>query len=510
MKIKIALLLILGFYFNSFAQSSEALAKYHFIKAQNAYGNGDNATAITNLNTCVSSLGKTNSKIEALYTYVYYNKKNYTKTKEHMTTYFKIASEDHSDYMKMISLLTVTNNKAKEEKEKQIEEQQDHKNWELAMATMTSEAFETYLLNSKNKIYRGEAEKYNSHKTVTKLLLLPDGYHNKVMSYLCVKDFASLKYYFNVTRLAATFTTKAIFHIPKDIDKLTKITEIDFSNDQLVSLPESIGNLKNLKSLTLEDNKLISLPESIGKLKNLETLYLHKNQLTSLPESIGNLTRLIDLRLDDNQLTSLVESIGNLNNLNRLIIGKNQLTSLPESFGKLQNLNSLYLYQNQLTSLPKSFEKLQSLNEIALGRNQLTNLPINIGSLKNLTKLWLDINQLTSLPESIGNLQNLKILCLHKNKLTSLPLEICKLTSLTRLDLDYNQLTSLPASLGNLNNLSTHLDLSHNENLTDLPMSMVRLTNPINIQTSKDQKKLNKALSNLKKTNSNITLQILE
>lgn len=114
MKIKITLLLLIAIPFCGLAQSSEQIAKSYFMEAQNAYGNGDNNTALTNLQSCVEALTKTNSKIEALYTYIYFNKKDYLKAKKHMTSYFDVASEDHSDYRKMISLLAETKSKAKE------------------------------------------------------------------------------------------------------------------------------------------------------------------------------------------------------------------------------------------------------------------------------------------------------------------------------------------------------------------------------------------------------------
>jgi hypothetical protein len=121
MKIKITLLLVLALSLNALAQSPEAMAKYYFIEAQSAYGNGDNNTALTNLQSCVEALTKTNSKIEALYTYIYFNKKDFIKAKSHLTSYFDIASEDHSDYMKMISLQKEVTNKAKESEQKEIE-----------------------------------------------------------------------------------------------------------------------------------------------------------------------------------------------------------------------------------------------------------------------------------------------------------------------------------------------------------------------------------------------------
>ncbi|MFT4800714.1 MAG: TonB family protein [Flavobacteriales bacterium] len=129
MKTKITLLLVLALSLNAMAQSTEAMAKYHFIEAQNAYGNGDNNTALTHLEDCIEALTKTNAKIEALYTNIHLSKKDYLKAKKHITVYFKIASEDHSDYMKMIALSTTNDSNFKEaEQEKKRLEQEKIEN----------------------------------------------------------------------------------------------------------------------------------------------------------------------------------------------------------------------------------------------------------------------------------------------------------------------------------------------------------------------------------------------
>ena len=129
MKIKITLLFLIAIQFCSLAQSPDAMAKYHFIEAQNAYGNGDNNTALTHLEDCIEALTKTNAKIEALYTNIYLSKKEYLKAKKHITVYFKIASEDHSDYMKMIALSTTNDSNFKEaEQEKKRLEQEKIEN----------------------------------------------------------------------------------------------------------------------------------------------------------------------------------------------------------------------------------------------------------------------------------------------------------------------------------------------------------------------------------------------
>ena len=163
--------------------------------------------------------------------------------------------------------------------------------------------------------------------------------------------------------------------LPESIGKLTNVTMLNLSGNQLTSLPESIGDLTNVTVLNLSGNQLTSLPESIGKLTNVTTLNLSRNRLTSLPESIGNLTKITTLDLRRNQLTGLPESIGNLTNLSSLDIDGNQLTSLPESIGNLTKITALNLSGHQLTALPKSIGNLTNLTALNLSDNRITRLP---------------------------------------------------------------------------------------------------------------------------------------
>ncbi|MHA1877749.1 MAG: leucine-rich repeat domain-containing protein [Promethearchaeota archaeon] len=277
-----------------------------------------------------------------------------------------------------------------------------------------------------------------------------------------------------------------------------KITELDLSENELLSLPESIENLKILETLELSDNNLSTLPESIGKLTNLkkldvgynrlspfpeiitkmtwlQELYIESNQFTSVPKSIRNLINLKGLSLEKNQLTELPETIGNLKSLKELYLETNHLSSLPKSIGNLTNLQILNLEFNQLTSLPKNIGGLKNLETLDLSENDLSSLPEEIGNLKNLKELYLEKNQLKSLPESIGNLINLQTLELSENRLTSLPESIGNLKNLKELSIYGNKLSSLPESIGNLINLRG-LDLFVNE-LTTLPESIGNLTN---------------------------------
>ncbi|CAF3306946.1 unnamed protein product, partial [Rotaria sp. Silwood2] len=70
------------------------------------------------------------------------------------------------------------------------------------------------------------------------------------------------------------------------IDKLTNLTFLDISQNQLSELPSSIGDCK-LSDLHVSDNFLIGLPDSIVNLTSLETLTANNNQIERLPNNIG-------------------------------------------------------------------------------------------------------------------------------------------------------------------------------------------------------------------------------
>ena len=61
-----------------------------------------------------------------------------------------------------------------------------------------------------------------------------------------------------------------ICRLSRVFEKLSNLTDLDLSDNQLVSLPDSIGNLKQLQRLNLSQNNLESLPGSIQQLKALK------------------------------------------------------------------------------------------------------------------------------------------------------------------------------------------------------------------------------------------------
>ncbi|MEZ0395532.1 MAG: leucine-rich repeat domain-containing protein, partial [Anaerolineales bacterium] len=235
-----------------------------------------------------------------------------------------------------------------------------------------------------------------------------------------------------------------------EIGNLTRLTELDLSQNRLTSLPPEIGNLTSLTELNLGGNHLPSLPPEIGNLTSLTKLNLGSNHLTSLPPEIGRLTHLTALYLWNNQLTSLPPEIGNLSSLTELNLWGNQLTSLPPEIGELANLQTLLLWDNQLTSLPPEIGNLTRLTELNLWGNQLPSLPPEVWRLPRLVKLDISGNPLPELPPELWQKTDWEALGLSRLNLTSLPPEIGNLTRLTELDLQENHLTSLPPEVWRL------------------------------------------------------------
>ncbi len=132
----------------------------------------------------------------------------------------------------------------------------------------------------------------------------------------------------------------------------------------LTKLPSSIGLLTKLREIDVSNNKLTSIPKSIGLLTKLKGLYLENNKLTSIPNQIGLCTNLEDLDLENNKLTSIPSYINLLENLEYLNLKRNKLTSIPQSIIHLHNLKKIDLSHNpNLKTIPREF--------IGLGRPDL-------------------------------------------------------------------------------------------------------------------------------------------
>ena len=126
------------------------------------------------------------------------------------------------------------------------------------------------------------------------------------------------------------------------------------------------ADLEKVTFLRFQNNKLTDVPKGLEKLTQLTWLALSSNQLTSL-KGLEKLTQLKQLNLRANQLTD-VSGLENLTQLTSLNLDFCQLTELPKGLEKLTQLEFLRLSHNKLTDV-KGLEKLTQLTILWLDAN---------------------------------------------------------------------------------------------------------------------------------------------
>eukprot|EP00741_Cyanophora_paradoxa_P004728 tig00000826_g4586.t2 len=241
----------------------------------------------------------------------------------------------------------------------------------------------------------------------------------------------------------------------------------------------------NIRTLNLSGNKLKSIPgDELAKLTNLTELYASGNQLTALPPEIGRLARLQVLAVDSNPLTDMpkhartsgASALAYLRSLaapassgraepsagpsgatasavsthrtlllapstsamgsrwiaieGRLELSGMGLAAWPteeiEHCG-LANIRQLNLSHNKLTSIPgNELERLVNLEKLYVSSNRLGALPVEIGRLADLHVLDVRDNRLDALPTELGRLSGLRVLALNGNPLSAVPREARK------------------------------------------------------------------------------------
>ncbi|KAH0457944.1 hypothetical protein IEQ34_013259 [Dendrobium chrysotoxum] len=246
--------------------------------------------------------------------------------------------------------------------------------------------------------------------------------------------------------------------------------------DEVDWLPNSIGKLSFLTTLNLSENNILSIPATIGSFSSLKTLDFRANRITELPNSIGDLLSLCYLNLRGNQLTSLPPTLGKLVNLEELDLSSNRLSCLPDSIGHLINLKKLNIEANNIEELPHTIGNCNSLSELRVDYNNLKCLPEAIGRLSYLEILSVKYNNIKGLPTTVASLSNLKEVDASFNELESVPESLCLVTTLVKLNVGSNfaDLQSLPRAIGNLEMLE-ELDISNNQ-IKVLPDSFGMLT----------------------------------
>ena len=100
-----------------------------------------------------------------------------------------------------------------------------------------------------------------------------------------------------VTTLSLGGPNNKLTEVPKGLEKLTKLGELNLNHNKLTNV-NGLEKLTQLTGLDLRHNQLTSV-KGLGKLPQLEWLYLEDNQLTDVKD-LEKLTQLETLFLEDN------------------------------------------------------------------------------------------------------------------------------------------------------------------------------------------------------------------
>ncbi|KAM7535541.1 hypothetical protein Aperf_G00000097873 [Anoplocephala perfoliata] len=182
----------------------------------------------------------------------------------------------------------------------------------------------------------------------------------------------------NLEVLHMSGTQRRLDNIPKELDRLTKLADLDLSHNQLVGIPEPVFDLRALRKLDLSYNEISEMTALTDNWPCLEYLNLSHNQLCSLPAGLTRLTKLRKLYLQDNQLTfsGLPSGMAKLNDLEVLNASNNRLENIPEGLCRCGRLKRLILSNNELETLPDTIHFLiENLEKFDVDNNPKLRFP---------------------------------------------------------------------------------------------------------------------------------------
>lgn len=137
--------------------------------------------------------------------------------------------------------------------------------------------------------------------------------------------------------------------IPKEVLRLTELTELWFDNNAISELPTAIGDLKTLVVLSLNNNRLATLHPELCSLVNLKRLYLRGNKLEALPNLMGQLLQLEEVDCSKNRFSVFPEVLTSpMLRLVQMDFSENFLRTLPAGLRSLKLLTYLIIERNPL------------------------------------------------------------------------------------------------------------------------------------------------------------------
>lgn len=137
--------------------------------------------------------------------------------------------------------------------------------------------------------------------------------------------------------------------IPKEVLRLTELTELWFDNNAISELSTAIGDLKTLVVLSLNNNRLTTLHPELCSLVNLKRLYLRGNKLEALPNLMGQLLQLEEVDCSKNRFSVFPEVLTSpMLRLVQMDFSENFLRTLPAGLRSLKLLTYLIIERNPL------------------------------------------------------------------------------------------------------------------------------------------------------------------
>ncbi|XP_028083668.1 probable LRR receptor-like serine/threonine-protein kinase At1g53440 isoform X6 [Camellia sinensis] len=153
------------------------------------------------------------------------------------------------------------------------------------------------------------------------------------------------------------------------------------------------------------------IPKEIGKLTSLTDLYLNDNRFSKIPFWLQNLSRLSIILLDGNLLGGHIPTFfSQMKKLNILSLADNNFNGpIPPELGALPSLLELCLPNNNFSgNLRQSFDKLKNMAYFDVrGNNFNGQIPAFIAQWKDIEELYLMGNNF-EWPVSHGVFQSLK------------------------------------------------------------------------------------------------------
>lgn len=178
------------------------------------------------------------------------------------------------------------------------------------------------------------------------------------------------------------------------------------------SIPKWITSFKNLKVLYSSNHvkKIKTIPKNIDLLFNLLQIDLPNNKISQLPKSIFNLKHLERLNLNDNSLNDIPNEIDRFTNLKVLLLGGNNLKAIPENTCKLNELSIFAFNDNPIVYLPYCFNSDSKIESFYISNTKITHIPIQILNLPNL-------KEIAAMGLNLDNSEEVKAIC-DKRRIT--------------------------------------------------------------------------------------------